>query len=104
VDREGDKFTVDISVSGTSHVPVSIELNVRDGVEIEGVRTAPMSADSFLTTGRPLVLRSGRDAFTVQAPAAVHGYTLLRGARPKLPGRSVYVTGLSPFQATLVFS
>ncbi|MCW5964176.1 MAG: hypothetical protein KIT83_09060 [Bryobacterales bacterium] len=102
--HHGNVFTLEISVSGTSHVPVSVELNVRDGAEISGVRTAPMSADSFLTTGSPMLLRTGRDQIKVEAPAAAHGYTLLRGALPKLPGRSIYITAQTPFLGSIVFS
>lgn len=104
VTREIGGFRMEIEVSGTANVPVSIELNIRDGVEISGVRTAPMGTDSFLTTGAPVLLRAGEDQLTVEAPAAAHGYTLLRGANPKLPGRSVYVTGQSPMRVQLRFS
>ncbi len=102
--REGSVFTLEISVSGTSNVPVSVELNVRNGVEIGGVKTAPMGADSFLTTNAPVLLKAGRHEMKVTTPPAMNGYTLVRGALPKLPGRSVYVTAQSPFRGSLVFA
>lgn len=102
-ERDGG-FQMEVSVTGTPNVPVSIEMNVRDGVEIEGIRSAPSPASSFLTTGAPVVLRKGKDVLRIEAPRAVHGYTEVRGSRPKLPGRSVYVTGISPFHARLVFA
>ncbi len=102
--KSGDTFIVTIEVTGTPNVPVSVELNIRDGVEIQNVRTAPMSDSAFLTTGAPLLLRAGRDRLRVEAPAAAHGYTQLRGALPKLPGRSAYLTGVSPFREILRFS
>jgi hypothetical protein len=104
VRREGQAFVVTIEVSGTPNVPVSVEMNIRNGVEISNVRSAPMGSDSFLTTGEPLLLRAGGQELRVEAAAATHGYTQLRGALPKLPGRSVYLTGASPFRQNLRIS
>jgi hypothetical protein len=99
-----DGLRLELSATGTPNVPVSVELNVRDGVEISGVRTGVVDEASFLSTGEPIHLRKGRDLLRVVAPASTHAYTQLRGASPRLPGRSVYITGLSPFRATIEIS
>jgi hypothetical protein len=100
----GDGLRITLSATGIPNVPVSLELNIRDGVEIGGVRTGVMDSATFLSTGEDIVLRKGRDTLRITAPAATHDYTQVRGARARLPGRSVYITGISPFRAVLEIS
>lgn len=94
---------MEIAAEGTPNVPVAVEIGIRNGVTISGVRTAPQSPEAFLTTGEPVLLSAEGDSLRIEAPASVHGYTQLRGALPKLPGRSVYLAGFSPFRETIVF-
>lgn len=100
---QGDSFALDFSVEGTENVPVAVEISLRAGMTIENVRNAPAGTDSFLSTGAPILIRSGKDTLRIEAPTSAHAYTQLRGAHAKLPGPSVYVTGFSPFHARLVF-
>ena len=101
VTEAGGKFSLEISVGGTDHVPVSIELAFRAGGKLTGVEPIAGATDAFL-------LKSGTGRYTLGAdviefgPGRVeHNYTQVRGALPKWDGLSVYVTGLTPFKTTL---
>jgi hypothetical protein len=98
----GDRIELELSAEGTPNVPVAIEVNLRAGTVLENVRTAPASADSFLSTGQPVTIRGATGSIRMEAPASRHAYTQLRGALPKLPGPSVYVTGFTPFRERVV--
>jgi hypothetical protein len=95
------KFSLEISVGGTDHVPVSIELAFRAGGQLSGVEPVAGTADAFLLksgTGRYSV---GDDTIEFGPGRVEHTYTQVRGALPKWEGRSVYLTGLTPFKTTL---
>jgi hypothetical protein len=101
VTEAGGKFSLEIAVGGTDHVPVSIELAFRAGGKLTGVEPIAGATDAFL-------LKSGTGRYTLGAdviefgPGRVeHNYTQVRGALPKWDGLSVYVTGLTPFKTTL---
>lgn len=95
------RFSLAISLTGTADVPVSVEFAFRAGGKLSGVEPVPHVADAYL-------LRSGTGRYTLGAdviefgPGRVeHTYTQVRGALPKSDGQSVYLTGLTPFRATL---
>jgi len=95
------KFSLEISVGGTDHVPVSIELAFRAGGQLSGVEPIAGTADAFLLksgTGRYSV---GDDTIEFGPGRVEHTHTQARGALPKWDGRSVYLTGLTPFKTTL---
>ncbi|MSU23878.1 MAG: hypothetical protein EXS32_08655 [Opitutus sp.] len=98
------KFSLAISLTGTTDVPVSIELAFRSGGKLTGVEPLPHVTDAFL-------LRNGTGKYTVGdntiefGPGQIeHTYTQVRGALPKWDGQSVYLTGLTPFKTTLTIS
>jgi hypothetical protein len=82
-------------------VPVSVELAFRAGGTFEGVEPVKGAADSFLLRSGEGRYRVGNDVITFGPGAADHTYTQIRGALPKHPGSSVYLTGFTPFQRTL---
>ena len=47
--------------------------------------------------------RAGANQIRFGPGDAPHEYVQVRGAEPKLPGRSVYITGFTPFDRTFVF-
>lgn len=102
VQDQGDRIELEVSADGTANVPVAIEINLRAGNIVENVRTAPASADSFLTVGAPVEIRGTSGRLHIEAPRSGHAYTQLRGALPKLPGPSIYVTGFTPFRERIV--
>lgn len=104
ITESAGKFSLAISLTGTAEVPVSIELAFRHGGKLTGVEPIAGTSDAFL-------LRQGTGSYTVGSdtiefgPGRVeHTYTQVRGAVPKWDGQSVYLTGLTPFKATLTIS
>jgi hypothetical protein len=88
-------FRLRIRASGTVGVPVAIEINLRDGGKLEG-------CDEILASG--YATYSTPDGSLRFGPGlAEHRWTQLRGALPKLPGRSVYLTGFTPVDHTIKF-
>jgi hypothetical protein len=101
ITETGGKFSLEISVGGTDHVPVSIELAFRAGGKLTGVEPLAGATDAFLLksgTGRYTV---GDDTIEFGPGRVEHTYTQVRGALPKWDGLSVYLTGLTPFKTTL---
>ncbi len=101
VTEVGGKFSLAISIRGTEHVPVVIELGFRAGGTFHGVEPAPGVKDGF-------ILRAGTGRYTLGADTiefgpglAEHTYTQPRGALPKWDGQSVYLTGATPFNFAL---
>jgi hypothetical protein len=101
VTEVGGKFSLAISIRGTEHVPVVIELAFRAGGTLHGVEPAPGVKDGFILrsgTGRYAL---GADTIEFGPGLAEHTYTQPRGALPKWDGQSVYLTGATPFDFTL---
>jgi hypothetical protein len=80
-----------------------VEINLREGGKLEGCTPAPNAADAWLLESGQAVYRMGRDALRFGPGAAPHRYIQVRGAEAKLPGPSVYLTGLTPFDHTIAF-
>jgi hypothetical protein len=100
VETDGD-LAVTITIGGTDGVPVAIELAFRHGGRLEGVEPVAGVTDAYLLptgTGRYI---AGDDAIEFGSGRSEHTWTQLRGALPKWDGQSVYLTGFTPFTATL---
>jgi hypothetical protein len=87
---------------GTDGVPVAVELGFRAGGHLTGCLAVPDEPDRFVLPSGSGSYRVGQDAIRFGPGAAAHRYTQVRGAEPKLGGPSVYVTGFTPFEHTLV--
>ena len=99
--ERGGGVALEIDIAGTNDVPVAIELGFRHGGTLEGVEPLKGVSDAYLlrtSTGR---YRVGTDVITFGPGRAEHTWTQLRGALPRWDGQSVYLTGLTPFRATL---
>ena len=94
---------VRLRAHGTDGVPVAVELSFRPGGELTGCSPLEGEPDCALLAGGTATYRVGRDAIRVGPGAAPHRYTQVRGAESRLLGQSVYVTGFTPFDHTLVF-
>jgi hypothetical protein len=94
-------FAVRISAEGTDRVPVAIEINLRPGGKLEGCSPAPGAGDAFLPDAKEVVYRMGKNAVRIGPTIRENAYTQVRGAEPKLPGPSVYLTGMTPFDHTV---
>ena len=96
-------FQLRVQSHGTSGVPLAIEISFREGGTLEGCRRAPHAEGAWLLERDFGIYRVGGDAIRFGPGAAPHLLTQLRGAEPKLPGESVYITGYTPFDHTVRF-
>ena len=94
-------FEIDVAVAGTDRVPLAIELGFRRGGALVGVEPLPGKPDVFLLRDGTGEYRAGGEVIRFGPGQAAHTWTDLRGALPKLDALSVYLTGLTPFRATL---
>jgi hypothetical protein len=106
-------FDVELEITGTDGVPIAIELGCDEGTQVSG--TAPIAggpvaanAQSFLLTTGKATLSVGKDHIDLgHSPVGddqvEHSWTQIRGALPKLPGKSLYITGFTPFRRILEF-
>lgn len=101
VTEDRGAFTLAFSIQGTAHVPVAIELAFRAGGTLEGVEPVSGQKDAYLLRGDVGRYRLGRDQIEFGPGRAEHTFTQIRGALPKWEGLSVYITGFTPFAATL---
>ena len=85
-----------IEAQGTENVPVAVEINLREGAKLEGV-------EGNLVTSSDARVSYPKNAIRISGGGAEHKYVEVRGALPKLPGQSIYVTGYTPFRRTLEF-
>lgn len=93
-------FEVRLRAEGTDQVPLAVEVNFREGVQISGCET---HQGTLALTGNTAFATAGGAKVTFGPGAAAHRYFQVRGALPKLDGTSVYVTGFTPFDHTLRF-
>ncbi|MCS6951606.1 MAG: hypothetical protein RMK57_03645 [Bryobacterales bacterium] len=98
-----DGFRVRLQAAGTPGVPVAVEINFREGGELQGCEPAPDAPQAWLLRGEHGTYRAGGWQLRFGPGRCEHRYTQVRGAAAKLPGPSVYVTGFTPFAHTLTF-
>ena len=107
-------FTISISIEGTDHVPVAIELGFRHGGQLEGVTVpheemADKEPDCYLLEDGFGTYRYEDDTIrfgpaVANGGKAAHRWVQLRGALPKLEAQSVYLTGYTPFHHEITIS
>ncbi len=95
---ENQNWNLEIDIEGTDGVPVAVELSFRAGGKLSNVENTEESAEVYL-------LPEGQATYTHQGSAIQfgpgkneHRWTQLRGAEPRIPGMSVYLTGYTPFK------
>ena len=96
-------FRVRLRAGGTSGVPVAIELCFREDGQLDGCLPIPGAPGTFQLEKGGGTFRAGRHQIRFGPGDAPHRYTLLRGAEPRLSGLSVYITGYTPFDRSIVF-
>jgi len=103
VEETRSGFAVRIESKGTPGVPLAIEVSLREGGKLEGCRPAPRVADAWILE-KDFATYRVRDGVVRFGPGtAPHSMVELRGAEPKLPGMSVYLTGYTPVSHRLEF-
>jgi hypothetical protein len=96
-------FSVRIRAEGTAGVPLSVEICFREGGRLEGCRELRATPGSYALSAGTATYRAGANQIRFGPGDVPHEYVQLRGAEPKLPGESVYITGFTPFDRTIVF-
>ncbi len=96
-----DGFRLRIQSSGTSGVPIAVEIGLRDGGELQGCESLPDNA--WLLRGAAAVYEVAGSRVKFGPGTASHSYVQVRGAEPRLPATSVYLTGQTPFDHTMEF-
>lgn len=104
VSESGGSVSIEIAIEGTPRVPVSIELSFREGGVLEGVIENHRQTDTyFLETGFGRY-KVGEDSITFGPGKMDHQWSAVRGMPAKHPGKSVYLTGYTPFRHVLTLS
>jgi hypothetical protein len=96
-------FAVRIESKGTDGVPLAVEINLRQGGVLEGAAKSPLFPDTWLLERGQASFRLGSNTIRFGPGKVSHAWTQIRGAEPKLPGPSVYLTGYTPFDHTITF-
>lgn len=95
---------VEIDISGTDEVPVSVELIFRAGGNFTGVTKHPTNANAYLFSEQKGSYSTGNDTISFSSGRIEHKNIQLRGALPALDAPTVYLTGFTPFKHTIRFS
>ena len=95
------RATVDIKVTGTDNVLVSLEMNFRKGGKFSGVITDKNRSDSyFLKEGYGTYTKDG-SVINFGPGKIEHQWGTMRGMNEKPYGNTVYINGHTPFKHTL---
>ncbi|MPY90169.1 MAG: hypothetical protein GEU99_19875 [Luteitalea sp.] len=96
-------FRLQLRSTGPTKMPVSVEINFREGGTLDGVRASSRAADTWLLAEGGGTYQLGNTRIRLGPGAHPHEYTQVRDTEPKLSGPSVYVTGYTPFVHTIEF-
>jgi hypothetical protein len=94
-------FRVRVRADGTKGVPLAIELCFREGGQLDGCRPIPDAPGTFVLEQGRGQYRAGGQEIRFGPGDAPHRYVQVRGAEPRLPGLSVYITGFTPFERVI---
>ncbi len=90
-----------VRAHGTDEVPLAVEIAVREGGTWTDVRAVDGLPGHYVLEQGMAVYRRGRHTLRVGPGTAPHRYVQVRGAEPRLPGESLYLTGFTPFDHTI---
>lgn len=95
------KISLEIDITGTEYVPVSLEMSFRPGGKLEGVVSDENMEDSYFLESGIGQYCVGDDVINFGPGANSHKWAQMRGMLPKQDGYSVYITGFTPFKQIL---
>ena len=90
-------FELDIKISGTNRVPVTVELIFRHGGTFSGVEKLDGLPEAWLQKEGWGTYTVGADSIRFGPGTYAHKWAQLRGALPKMDATSVFLTGFTPF-------
>jgi hypothetical protein len=104
ISESNGKIAIDIEIDGTPYVPVSLEMSFRPGGELSGVTSDKNLADSYFLESGTGQYKHGNNTIKFGPGVSEHKWAEIRGMLPKQNGKSVYLTGYTPFKHTLELS
>ena len=104
ISETNGKVFIKIEIDGTPYVPVSLEMSFRPGGELVGVSPDKNLADAYFLESGTGQYKHGTDSIKFGPGIALHKWAEIRGMLPKQHGKSVYLTGYTPFKHTLELS
>lgn len=96
--ESGGKVSIEISIDGTEHIPVSCEMSFRPGGKLSGVTKDTHAEDSYFLESGMGAYTHGNDSIKFGPGIAEHKWAQMRGMLDKQDGNSVYITGYTPFK------
>jgi hypothetical protein len=103
VSEFSEGFRIRIRADGTRHVPLTVELAFRPGGQFEHVEPLSKLTDAYLLKSGFGAYRVGRDVIRFGTGRADHGYVVVRGAEPRVPGATAFLTAFTPVDQTIEF-
>jgi hypothetical protein len=104
ISEAANGMNINIDISGTDGVPVTMELVFRKGGIFEGVQPHPSKPDAFFLQSPNGSYTVGNEAIYFGPGKMEHKAIQLRGALPAIDAPTVYLTGFTPFKHTLTIS
>ena len=104
ISESADGINVDIEMTGTDRVPVSMELIFREGGSFTGVEKHPSNTGAFLFKAQKGSYTLGNNTIHFNTGKLEHKGIQLRGALPAMNAPTVYLTGFTPFKHRVQFS
>jgi hypothetical protein len=95
---------IEINMSGTEGVPVSLELIFRAGGSFSGVTKSNKNDKAYLFSEQKGSYTVGNDSINFSSGKVEHKNIQLRGALPAMDAPTVYLTGFTPFRHILKLS
>jgi len=98
------KLSIEIQIEGTEHVPVSCEMSFRTGGELSGVTEDKNLEDAYFLGEGMGSYKVGEDTLRFGPGTESHKWAQMRGMLEKQKGKSVYITGYTPFRHVIELS
>lgn len=95
---------VEINMTGTSGVPVALELIFRSGGVFSGVDKSSIRDNAYLLARERGSYTLGQNSINFGPGKVEHKNIQLRGSAPAMESPSVYITGFTPFKHILTIS
>jgi hypothetical protein len=96
-------FELSLNVGGTDGVPVTVEITLRPGGQLAGGAVAPLPGvpDAYLLGDGFATYELAGRRLRIGPCFRRHSWTQLRGAEPRLPGVTLYLTDFTPSNKTI---
>ncbi len=104
ISEKEEGVEIEIEITGTEHVPISIELILRGGGSFSGVDKYVKRENAYLFSGRNCSYTVAHDQLNIGNGIISHKQLQLRGALPAMDAPTIYLAGFSPFHHTITIS